>query len=307
MKSTLFLLVLQFVLIQPQFANAAPVQDLDRINDLVNQARSLADGARSNPSPLQRRVGVQSPSQFKNPFATTVSDRGVDVQSENGPAVKVDPSKIGINVGGRQFEIPRNSGIGDTVGVDSYLHLPAPRNYGGSSIAEGVIGRRSLNPVNQAMATAGNYRVFGDAVRAFRVGEFESALSLIREVKTHGKKAVFDQFQSLCLFASGDYLKSAEFAYAATSQSQLFSWDQLRSYYGNPDLYAQQYRKLQRNVTEHDSNPSLRFLLGYHHLILGHRQQASQEFEFVLSKLPGDPVVTQLLEVSKQRPPSPLN
>lgn len=302
MKSTLFLLVLQLAVVNTQFAYAAPVQDLDRINNLVNQARSLADGARSNPSSLQLGIGVQSQNQPKNPFATTAGDLGVDVQSENGPAVKVDSAKIGIGVGGHQFEIPRT---GRTIA--SSLHIPAPSGVringnAGNTYVGGPVGN-----IDRAISTASNYRVFGDAVRAFRAADFDSALSLIRQVKTSVKSPVFDQFQSLCFFASGNYLKSAEFAYAASSQSQILNWDQLRGYYGNPDLYAQQYQLLQQNVAEHDANPSLRFLLGYHHLMLGHRQQASQEFEFVLSKLPGDPVVTQLLEASKQLPPTPMN
>ena len=278
---------------------AAPIQDLDRINEIVNQVRGLADDAGEQSVRVQA-IGVNEPGKTprKNPFSVE-PNTPIGNDSSTPPAVDVGPEAIRINAGGRQFNIPRlGTGYKDS-NID-VARAPALKN--GMNV-EGRTGQ----PTNlgAALETAKNYRIFSDAVREFRNGKYALALTIMKQFNETKSDGIADQFLALCLFAQGDYLKSAESEYAAASQTPLFHWEQLRSYYGDPGAYGQQYQRLKDVVADKDSNHSLRFLLGCHHLMLGHRESASREFEFVLTKLPNDPVVRRLLRISQQIPPAP--
>jgi hypothetical protein len=62
---------------------------------------------------------------------------------------------------------------------------------------------------------------------------------------------------------------------------------------------------LQTSAAAADASASTQFLLGYHHLMLGHRKHAAQVLEHVLTRLPNDPVIQRTLTISQQLPPQP--
>jgi hypothetical protein len=305
MKSSFSLIVVSIVCFPALSAWAAPIQDLGRIDDLVNQARGLADSARSNER--QSTAGLNDPTtgqrRFDNPFARAAN--GTAGQSALGAAsgvgVDVGGDSIRIEAGGRQFTIPRVGGNTGPDSMDPPVRAPARNGLAYSA------NRGHADRVSAAMKTANDYRSFAEAARLFRSDDFAGSLAKINSIENNNTDPPIEQFHALCEFANGDYMKSAELAYAAVANSPFYSWEQLRNYYGNSASYAQQYRRLQTEVAEHQTNHSLRFLLGYHHLMLGHREHAAREFEFVLTKLPGDPIVTGLLSISHQQPPAPIN
>ena len=83
-------------------------------------------------------------------------------------------------------------------------------------------------------------------------------------------------------------------------------WQQLRSYYDRNERYTNQYEALQQAARQPGSDVSTWFLLGYHHLMLGHHEHAAQVFGAVLKRLPEDPVSKHMLAISQQAPPRPL-
>lgn len=279
---------------------AAPLQDLDRISDIVNQARGMAETARTgNLSATTNESDSDAVGRsLNNPFSRTNSVANLRQESDR-PNVDVGQNAIQIDAGGRQFTIPR---VGSVDGGNINQNLAA-------SIGNAVGGTapRGRANVGAALKTANAYRIFGDATRLFYHADYQGSWEKLQTIEDVDPLSPIEQFQSLCLFANGEYAKSAEIAYASIAQMPFYSWEQLRAFYGDSEDYVNQYRQLQVAVSQHQSDATLRFLLGYHHLMLGHRQHAAREFEFVLTKLPGDQVVNQLLSISKQAPPAPIN
>jgi len=335
-KSKLLIFAISLGLFVPLRASAVPWQDLDRINNIINQARSLADSARTGDQAVQQATAQEA--EFNNPFARDDSTSGLPAQDANqgvsvnrgiGLGVGVDKDKIRVNAGGRQFNIPRVSGYASpkqgSIERDPLANGKADNGNGINGINPHALGAQTLlyyppgytplrvgvfdrepSAATRAVSMAAGFQSYADAVRSFRSADFAKAAAQIQQAEsTSTEKHVLYPFHSLCRFAVGDFEGAAEKAYVASARSRIWSWEQLRGYYGNPDAYAQQYSKLQNAAKQPSAAASLRFLLGYHHLMLGHRQDASEEFERVLKQLPNDPVTMNLLTIARQAPPIP--
>ena len=85
------------------------------------------------------------------------------------------------------------------------------------------------------------------------------------------------QFHSLVLFAMRDYCKSAAVAHAVLEEGPGWTWDALQTCYASPEIYTEQLRQLEHFVGEHPSNANVRFLLGYHYLMLNHGEAAERQ------------------------------
>lgn len=292
MKSRILFVVLSVGMILPVCAMASPFQDLDRVNDLVNQARGLADGIRG--SATQGNQQASRDNTWVNPFLSKPSGvegtggAGVAFQAANGSGVEIGSDQVRINAGGMEFNIPRVGG-----GV---VGTPSPvRPIAGSPIGNST----------DAMEQVACYRAFADATHAFRQANYQVAVEKMHRA-TQAKQVNFDQFNSLCQFAVANYQKSAEHAYAAAAKNQVWEWRQLRSNYEETAAYSRQYLALQEAARQPTADVSVWFLLGYHHLMLGHREEAAAVMTAVLQKLPNDPVATRLLEMSREAPPKPV-
>lgn len=287
MKSKTLFTVLCIGMILPVCGMACPLQDLDRINDIVNQARGLADGLRAQGA-QSTQADHQQP--FSNPFANLRGGgdgAGVAFQAANGSEVEIRPDQVRVNAGGLDIAIPRVGGTNNSVGtVTPNAGIPGVRT--------------------NALEQAEYFKAFADANRAFRDADYQTAISKM-ETASKAKLASFEQFRSLCQFAVANYPKSAEHAYAALAQNQIWEWRQLRANYGNRDLYSQQYLALQKAARQPNADVSTWFLLGYHHLMLGHRDHAKAVLSVVLNKIPNDPVTKNLLELCEQAPPLPMS
>ncbi len=263
-------------------------QDLSRTQGLVNQALQLADSARAN-----SQLHAQPPAQqgFSHPFASSSAPVSTTVTSGvPGTGVALSGSNIRVNAGGMQIDIPRVGGGGTYPVAGAAVGVPAT----------GAIA-------SSAMQTAQQWKSFADAVSSFQGGNYGNATSLMAQASpTTTSLPGVNHFHALCTFAEGNYDRSAEYAYAGLAQGQpIFNWDQLRGYYKDPAAYAEQYQILQTKAAAADASASTQFLLGYHHLMLGHRKHATQVFEHVLKRMPNDPVVQHTLTISKQLPPQP--
>lgn len=271
-------------------------QDLDRVNNLVNQALEMAEGARNVGSTAQ----IQQQDRIHNPFAQRTE--GLGVQAANGTRVGVDSDRIRINAGGQQFQIPRISSGPAYQTPDSVdPHMAGqtrPHRYGTGRLTN--IGA----PGSQVSATYGPYLEYSNAVVAFRGGDYRKADQLMDRVPADAIP-VGNQFRALCKFSQGNFPRSAEFAYATLGRVSAWEWRQLRSYYKASDDYRVQYLALQDAVRQPTCDVSTQFLLGYHHLMLGHRSHAIKMFDLVLAKLPNDPVVTRLVRIAHDAPPAP--
>jgi hypothetical protein len=87
---------------------------------------------------------------------------------------------------------------------------------------------------------------------------------------------------SLALFAKGEYGPAAEAAHATVALGPIADWPRLYGYYNNRDRYEQHFNALKEFAAENPQAPEGHFLLGFHHLMMGHRDSAKDHFAHYL-------------------------
>jgi len=142
---------------------------------------------------------------------------------------------------------------------------------------------------------------------AFARGEYNEALRLVSyAAEQMPNDPDVHQLRSIILFAMGDFKESAAAANAALSVGQGWSWDAIRSLYGENGAYSAQYRGLEEFVAENPNLPEGRFLLGYHYMMLNFKDAARRELGQAVRLQPKDQVSSTMLKsLSPQEPARP--
>lgn len=149
--------------------------------------------------------------------------------------------------------------------------------------------RQSLELVEQAKS-------------AFQRGEVEKAKQLMDDVlKLSPNSASAFQFRALCHFAQKDYDAAAADVYDTLLRGPAWNWDVLKKLYSNVDLYTKQYHDLSRSAAANPDSMAQHFLLGYHHLMLGHLRHGEIELKKALEIQPNEPLMVKLLDVVAKR------
>ena len=275
-KNYWFVALLGMTLFAAENAYSQSAQDhIDRVNQILGQ--------------IQNRTGVNIP-QVKsntnpetlkgNPFAVTQTK---SYSSGNQPSVQIGPANITIDLNGKSFSVPRTN---QSPGVSKQL------------VSSG-------NNLRRAFA----YQQFAQALIAFKKQDYQTAESQMKSAMSDLKSdPVVQQNYAMVLFQNGKYSLAAQMAYEALQSQQPFNWQTIQGLYGETGAYSKSYAALQQAAKSSPNKAEVRFLLGYHHLMLGHRQHAASEFQFVQSKLKSDPVVNALLQKTKSdqnQPPKP--
>lgn len=282
-------------------------QRRDRVNDLVQQALQLAGDESSAASGQALNTDPGTGVTLPNPFGpTSATPAGAgsplglginDLPGAERPSVEFRPGGIDIRVGGQALTVP----VDPTYPPSSYSLTYPPKE----SHAWGVMASPAT-----PMAQARYWETFAAGVAAFRSGDYPSARQHFETCHQHQPNdSILPPFLSLSQFAETDYAKAAEFAYAAASAGKQWKWADVTSLYGQTDDYAAQYVRLQQAARQADADTSTHFLLGWHHLMLGHRAEAVAELEIVARQLPTDPVIQACLREARQpvpTPPAPL-
>jgi hypothetical protein len=103
------------------------------------------------------------------------------------------------------------------------------------------------------------------------------------------------QFHSLVLFARNDYCRSATVAYAVLEDGPGWTWGYLQALYPAPDIYTGQLRNLEHYVSANPSEANVRFLLGYHYLMLDHTDVARRQLTQGVELRPTDKLSARIL------------
>jgi hypothetical protein len=111
------------------------------------------------------------------------------------------------------------------------------------------------------------------------------------------------QLRSLTQLALGDFKAAFVDAMTVLAQDDVWDWSTLRSLYHSADEYTALYRALEDRVIANPNAIDLRILLGYHNLMLGHREAARRHFERVLALDPSNEVARRI--VAGEQPPQP--
>ena len=154
-------------------------------------------------------------------------------------------------------------------------------------------------PISQmpADSTSGDDSDLYAASRAsFLQGDLDSALSAISQailLTPHNHD--MHQFHSLVLFARQEYCKSATVAYAVLQDGPGWTWEALQAFYPSADIYTNQLRSLEQYVTTNASQANVRFLLGYHYLMLNHTDVARRQLTLGVELRPADKLSPRIL------------
>ena len=104
------------------------------------------------------------------------------------------------------------------------------------------------------------------------------------------------QFHSLVLFARNDYCRSATVAYAVLEDGPGWTRDYLQlAHWPAPDIYTGQLRNLEHYVSADSSEANVRFLLGYHYLMLDHTEVARRQLAQGVELRPRDKLSARIL------------
>jgi cell division septation protein DedD len=149
-------------------------------------------------------------------------------------------------------------------------------------------------------------QTFDAARAAFMAGNYPDALQKTDEaLKTLPSDAAINEFRALCLFALGQYDRSAGTLYAVLSAGPGWDWTTLIGLYPNVDVYTAQVHALEDYRTANRQSAPSRFVLAYHYLTQGHNDAAAEELREVVKLQPSDQLSSQLLaQLSPNQPPS---
>ena len=143
----------------------------------------------------------------------------------------------------------------------------------------------SLIAESQAAFMQGNYLV-----------ALESANTAIAEAPGDG---ALHEYRALILFALGKFSEAAGVLNPVLAGGPGWDWSTMISLYNSQETYMRQLEALKDYSKSKPDAADARFLLGYHHMVCGHLEEAAAEFEAAAKLQPADSVSAQLRDLTK--------
>ena len=135
---------------------------------------------------------------------------------------------------------------------------------------------------------------------AFKRGDYKNALTLAEQaVQKVPNDPVIHEFGALCLFALGEYQKSAVVLNALLAVAPGMDWTTLISLYSSSDEYTAQLRELEAYVKKNPTDSAAIFVLAYHYLVCGHADSALNALQRVVEAQPNDQVAKRMYDALK--------
>jgi tetratricopeptide (TPR) repeat protein len=137
-----------------------------------------------------------------------------------------------------------------------------------------------------------------DQARAvFREDDYVQAQTLVeRAIALLPSDPALHEFRALTLFAQQKYRDAAATLYAVLAAGPGWDWPTMASFYRDVETYTRQLRALEEFVGRRPEEPAGRFVLAYHYLVLGHKDQAAAQLRAVLQLQPQDKLSAALLQ-----------
>lgn len=137
---------------------------------------------------------------------------------------------------------------------------------------------------------------FDRARQEFKAGAYQTALEWTEQaLMERSQDPVIHEFRALCLFAVGEYRKTAVVLNSLLATSPGWNWRTMANLYPSTRDYEVQLRALERFRNEHPNDASSRFVLAYHYLVTGSTEAAQSQLERVVKLEPNDQVAARLL------------
>ncbi len=148
----------------------------------------------------------------------------------------------------------------------------------------------------QAAANEG-LQYYNEARSSFSRGDYRNALRLAGHAEVESpQNAKVHELISLALFALGEYKGAATEAHAALAFAAPSDWPHLYAYYNDSDRYTGQLRKLEKTVADVPTSAPGHFLLGYHYLMTGAKDEAKEHFTQAAKLTPNDKLAQHILK-----------
>ncbi len=135
---------------------------------------------------------------------------------------------------------------------------------------------------------------------AFRRGDYVTASTAIDDAisQTPGN-SVFHEFRALTLFALGRYDDAAGVLHSVLASGPGWNWETMIDFYGDPEQYTNQFRRLEDYVVANPGSAPSRLLLAYHYMVGGNLTEAAEMLDQVVEIQPRDTVAAQLRSLLK--------
>lgn len=141
-------------------------------------------------------------------------------------------------------------------------------------------------------------QTFNQARQAFFDGQYDAALDFTNQALMKAPRdAAINEFRSLCLFALGQYRDSAATIHAVLAAGPGWDWTTMISLYSDKEDYTAQLRKLEAAVQANPQAADAQFLLAYHYLTAGYKEEAVAMLKSVTRLQPKDDLAAQLVKM----------
>ena len=144
--------------------------------------------------------------------------------------------------------------------------------------------------------TSEAYRLFDDALAAFKAGDYRKALQLDQQaISTSPHDPVMHEVAALCMFAVGDYRSAAAVLNNLLAVAPGMDWTTLSGLYGNVEPYTAKLRALESHCRQNPEDAAAHFVLAYHYLVAGYADAAAGQLKVVVAEQPQDAVAKRML------------
>jgi hypothetical protein len=164
------------------------------------------------------------------------------------------------------------------------------------TVVDGIDYSAPIAKMPQNTVNGDDSDAFAAAREAFAQGDLDVALKTISLAALQSpQNQDIHQFHSLVLFAKGEYCKSATVAHVVLEAGPGWTWNTLQAFYPSPEIYTEQLRRLEHFANEHTSDANVRFLLGYHYLMLNYTDSAQRQLTQLVDIEPRDRLAASIL------------
>lgn len=133
------------------------------------------------------------------------------------------------------------------------------------------------------------------AREAFLAGDYVAASNAVDDAISHAPgDQVLHEFRALTLFALGRYAEATGVLHSVLASGPGWTWETMIGFYGEPDRYTEQFRRLEDHVVANPGSAEVHFLLGYHYLVGENLVEAEAMFAKAAELQPSDTVSRQL-------------
>jgi tetratricopeptide (TPR) repeat protein len=205
---------------------------------------------------------------------------------------------------------PYGYGYGYGYPDNGYYYTYAPADYADTGYADNgaVAGGAAIPPAapsapgsemtsDQQQASSDGLQFYSEGREDFLQGDYRGALRMAGHAAVDApNNPKVHELISLSLFSLGNYTAAASEAHAAMTLGPIAQWKDLYGYYNNVDKYTTQLRALEKASTDNPKSAADHFLLGYHYLMTGSRDNAKTELAEAVKLTPNDKLASHYLQ-----------